>query len=224
MAPRRKAAPTTDAPPQSTKFIVYDVPIAQLKANPRNYRRHDAEHIETLRASIRRHGILRPLVIEDDFCTISDGHGLETAALAEGYETIPCKLYDGNGTPDEWMVVANTSSRQGYDEQAMLVKLLAEAHEAGPEAFAATGYNEIELMADVQAEAFEFPDELAEGEDLRSGGMKTVVERWLFSVVLDDETHRRLLEAIEAMAEPSENLKDAAKRWITIQLDNRPPL
>ena len=72
--------------------VPVDVPIASIRPNPQQPRRHfDAAELATLEASIRAHGVLQPiLVVEsiDGFQLVAGERRLR-AATAAGLERIP---------------------------------------------------------------------------------------------------------------------------------------
>lgn len=69
------------------------VPVARLKAHPRNYREHPPEQLAHLVASIRTVGLYRPVVVARDN-TILAGHGLVAAARLAGLTTVPVARLD----------------------------------------------------------------------------------------------------------------------------------
>lgn len=65
------------------------VPVAQIKPDERNARKHSEEQIMELRRSLREFGFVNPLLIDKDKKIIA-GHGRLFAALAEGMSVVPC--------------------------------------------------------------------------------------------------------------------------------------
>ena len=59
------------------------IPIARLKAHPRNYKGHPTDQIEHLAQSLREHGWYRSVVTASDY-TILAGHGIVAAATSIG--------------------------------------------------------------------------------------------------------------------------------------------
>jgi len=64
------------------------VALRDLKPHPRNYRKHPADQIAHLVASITRHGFFRNIVVARDG-TILVGHGVVEAAQSMGLERVP---------------------------------------------------------------------------------------------------------------------------------------
>jgi site-specific DNA-methyltransferase (adenine-specific) len=65
------------------------VPVAEIKPDERNARKHSDEQIKELRRSLREFGFVNPLLIDRDKKIIA-GHGRLTAAIAEGMAAVPC--------------------------------------------------------------------------------------------------------------------------------------
>lgn len=60
----------------------------------RNARVHDSEQIAKLRGSLRQFGFVKPLTIDEDGNLLT-GHGILTAARAEGMTEVPCVVVTG---------------------------------------------------------------------------------------------------------------------------------
>lgn len=67
------------------------VPVADLKPNPQNPRKHPEKQIKSIMASIEEHGFLSPLLIDEHNVVIA-GHGRLEAAKRLGRETVPCLI------------------------------------------------------------------------------------------------------------------------------------
>lgn len=65
------------------------VPVAEIKPDERNARKHSDEQIMELRRSLREFGFVNPLLIDKDKKIIA-GHGRLIAAVAEGMTAVPC--------------------------------------------------------------------------------------------------------------------------------------
>ena len=65
------------------------VPVAQIKPDERNARKHSDEQIMELRRSLQEFGFVNPLLIDKDKKIIA-GHGRLVAAVAEGMSAVPC--------------------------------------------------------------------------------------------------------------------------------------
>lgn len=89
-APKAALPPTNAAEAlyRDLKLAVEHVPIEGLKAYKRVLRRHTAEHIEQLVASINAFGLVQPILVDRDG-EIVGGHGLFDAARKAGHVTVP---------------------------------------------------------------------------------------------------------------------------------------
>jgi ParB-like nuclease family protein len=91
-SPPPAAAPPAAEPQRATINQTEMVPVAELKAHPRNYKTHPIEQITHLMKSIRDHGFYRNVVIAKDG-TILAGHGVVQAVKQMGLfapERVPC--------------------------------------------------------------------------------------------------------------------------------------
>lgn len=73
--------------------ITYHAPGA-LQPSPHNARRHSAEHVDQLAASIEEWGFTMPVLIDGDGVIIA-GHGRVLAAGQLGMDAVPCITADG---------------------------------------------------------------------------------------------------------------------------------
>ena len=65
------------------------VPVAEIKPDARNARKHGDDQIMELRRSLREFGFVNPLLIDKDKKIIA-GHGRLVAAMTEGMSAVPC--------------------------------------------------------------------------------------------------------------------------------------
>jgi hypothetical protein len=63
------------------------LPIADLKVNPRNYLNHPDEEVAEIEASIKMHGLYRPVVVANDL-TLLAGHGVVKTLIKMGYDYV----------------------------------------------------------------------------------------------------------------------------------------
>ncbi len=70
------------------KIAVEDIPIAEIRNNPNNTRRHGRKQIEKLQRGIRKFGFLAPVIINDDGVLLAGHARIEAAALA-GHASVP---------------------------------------------------------------------------------------------------------------------------------------
>ena len=107
------------------------VNVAALTPHPRNYNQHSAGQVGDLRRSLRRFGQVRSIVVQAQadglHHLIVAGHGIVTAARAEGIETLRADIIPADW--DDAMVLAylaadNELARQGQPDEAQLAALL----------------------------------------------------------------------------------------------------
>ena len=94
MAPEQTISPTT-----YEKGNLYDIPLADLQADPNQPRKSlDAQAMEELTASIRKHGVLEPILFrqENETLYVVDGERRVIAAGKAGLTSIPAVLVEGN--------------------------------------------------------------------------------------------------------------------------------
>jgi len=168
------------------------IDVALCKPHPMNYNRHDEAQIADLRASLRRFGQVRSIVVQEDgaggFLLVA-GHGLHQAARLEGLTELRADVI-----PPEWppvKVVAylaadNELARRGAPDEAQLAALLVRVQEEADEELArlaAGSAQELERLLAAQAEA----------EDPLAGldpGEERYQEQYGVIVICQDEEHQ----------------------------------
>lgn len=122
------------------------ITLADYQPHKRNYNRHPASQIERLRASLRKFGQPRNIVVWRRFFVA--GHGVAQAAMAEGWATLRA-----NEIPADWpearvmafLAADNELSRLSDPDQAALAAILDEAATFDPDLLAAIGYDNAEF-------------------------------------------------------------------------------
>lgn len=138
-------------------FPEITITLADYQPHKRNYNRHPASQIERLRASLRKFGQPRNIVVWRKYFVA--GHGVAQAAMAEGWATLRA-----NEIPADWpetrvmafLAADNELSRLSDPDQAALAALIDEARQFDGELLAAIGYDDREfdaLLAQVTQEA-----------------------------------------------------------------------
>jgi ParB-like chromosome segregation protein Spo0J len=92
-------------------LVVTRVHIDQLTRDAENARRHDRRNLEAIKASLRRFGQTRPLVVTKDGLVIA-GNGTLTAALELGWTELEVTRVPFR-TPDEARAYALADNRTG---------------------------------------------------------------------------------------------------------------
>lgn len=130
--------------PLATAEIVL---VSELKANPRNYRRHPADQLAHLVESVRRFGVYRNIVCAKDG-TLLAGHGVLEAARKAGLKQVPVVRLDLG--PDEpaalkLMVGDNEIEHLADQEDRLLAELLKWIKDTDPVALLGTGFDDMML-------------------------------------------------------------------------------
>lgn len=91
---------------KKTKSLTIEhLPIADLKAHPRNYRIHTDEQLLHIIKSLEENGFYRNIIIAKDN-TILAGHGVIEAAKKMGKKTAPCfRVPFGSDSPEAMKVL-----------------------------------------------------------------------------------------------------------------------
>lgn len=106
------------------EVITCDIDL--LKPHPFNYKKHPAEQIEQLKASITEHGIFKPIVTAKDH-TILVGHGVTEACRALGLPCVPIvytQLEPLSKQAIKLMVADNETPLLGERDEKRLAELL----------------------------------------------------------------------------------------------------
>jgi ParB-like chromosome segregation protein Spo0J len=121
-------------------------PIAWLKPNPRNAKKHGPEQIAQLRASFRQFGWTMPALARDDGMLIA-GHGRIEAAKLEGATEAPVIIPAG-WTADQFRAYALADNRiaenSDWDEELLALEL-ADLKVAGADLSLDLGFSAKEL-------------------------------------------------------------------------------
>lgn len=123
------------------------VSIADLSPHPRNYRKHPAEQIQQIIASIRQFGFYRNVVATKQGNFILAGHGVVQAARQDGHTQVPVILLDLDPFSAAALKILagdNELSNLAQDDERMLAEILKDVMK--DESLAGTGYNEDQLV------------------------------------------------------------------------------
>jgi ParB family chromosome partitioning protein len=120
---------------------VVDVPLEHVVANPDQPRQHfDEAELQTLAASIRRHGVLQPIVVarRAEKYELVAGHRRVLASRLAGRTSIPAVVRDDVGDRLELALVENIErSDLNALEEARAYRLLMDAYDLTQEQLAA---------------------------------------------------------------------------------------
>lgn len=117
------------------------VPLATLRAHPRNYRRHPQAQLEHLAQSLREHGQYRNVVIARDG-TILAGHGVVEALRLLGAELVEVRrleLGPFDVRARKLLVADNLLPHLGEVDDRALADLLREVSTEDPAGLLGTG-------------------------------------------------------------------------------------
>lgn len=131
---------------QAVRVERREVGLAELRPHPRNYNKHPAAQVERLRASLRKFGQVRSIVVWGS--TILAGHGLVEAARAEGWAALRADVL-----PDDYpehlalayVAADNELGRLAEPDAAQLAAILEESKAADEELLEAIGYSDREF-------------------------------------------------------------------------------
>jgi len=90
---RPKARPKeTNRQIANKKLEIVYVPLAKLKPDPENARKHDERNLDAIRKSIESAGVYQPIVVQAKTMRIIAGHGRYEVFQADGIDPAPCVL------------------------------------------------------------------------------------------------------------------------------------
>jgi DNA modification methylase len=172
-APPRDDPPTPTSPPEQgtfPNFLVEMVPIEKLHPDPANANRMSDEELDALENSMRRFGIVQPIVAQRDG-TVVGGHQRLTVARRLGYEEVPVVWVDLSVEQSRLLGLALNKISGTWDE-ALLGRLLAELQMVPDLDLSISGFSEDEVAALLRSlevrekrdrlEAFDLDDVLEE--------------------------------------------------------------
>jgi ParB-like chromosome segregation protein Spo0J len=156
---------------------IEQLPLSSLSCDPANARRHPERNLEQIKASLRRFGQQKPIVV-DATNIVRAGNGTLAAAKALGWTTIAAVRSELPRTElTAYAIVDNRSAELAEWDAEMLAAAFSDP-EIGDIGF---DPSEIDKLLDRPPE---------EPADLELGA-----EKWLVVVTCDDETHQaELLE------------------------------
>ena len=144
--PRRRARSQAEPDPNR---IAQDLragglvrPIGELRRHPQNPRRHP--HLEDLKASLRRWGQLKPILVQASTGYIVAGNGLHQAAETLGWSELAATIEElTDAEASAYLLADNRLGEMGDYDQDELLRLMQEA-DAG-DGLAGTGWTVDEL-------------------------------------------------------------------------------
>jgi ParB-like chromosome segregation protein Spo0J len=156
---------------------IEQLPISSLSTDPANARKHPERNLDQIKASLRRFGQQKPIVV-DTANVVRAGNGTLTAAKALGWTTIAAVRSDLTRTELTAYAIVDNRSAELAEWDTELLAAAFKDPEIGDIGF---DQSEIDKLLD------RLPEEPA---DLELGA-----EKWLVVVTCDDENHQaELLE------------------------------
>jgi hypothetical protein len=138
------AATTPDVP---QLHAIERVQLAELRAHPRNYRRHPERQLAHLAQSLREHGVYRNVVVANDG-TILAGHGVVEAAADVGLseiDVVRIPFAPDHPKARKLLAADNELARLADDDAHALAHLLEEIRDDDVDGLLGTGYSDDDL-------------------------------------------------------------------------------
>ena len=138
--PRSKGQPKMVAkkakPDAATATTLEMVPLSNIKADPKNHRKHfDKTALDELAASIKQHGVLQPLLLQlradaDYPYKIIAGERRYRAAIAAGLTHVPAQIVERDGLQGSLAMLEENIRREALSpiERAQAISALMETH------------------------------------------------------------------------------------------------
>lgn len=95
--------------PSKPKHPTVTRPITDLLPDPNNARRHGPKNLDAIRASLRRFGQVKPLVLDRDGVVVA-GNGTLIAMNEEGFTHVDCIVYDGDAAEARAYAIADNQT------------------------------------------------------------------------------------------------------------------
>lgn len=122
-------------------------PIAELSADPANARTHGERNIDAIKASLRRFGQQKPIVV-DSSGVVRAGNGTLEAAQALGWDAVDIVRTPLQGSEATAYAIAdNRSSELAEWDEEVLAAILEGLQFDDPELLAAAGFDQSDLDA-----------------------------------------------------------------------------
>jgi hypothetical protein len=169
------------------------VEILQLKEHPRNYNEHPDDQLEHIVASIREHGLYRPIVVAKDY-TILAGHGVWKALIKmrsthASVRRLPIKP----DSPQALKILTgdNEISHMGIVNDRLLTEILRDIKDTAD--LKGTGYDEMMLanLVMITRPSHEIADFDAAAHWVGLPEYVPLEEPWKLVVNFDDEEDRK---------------------------------
>jgi len=109
----------------SSRLSILYLPVAGLRANPRNARTHTKRQLRQIADSIRAFGFLNPIIV-DDAGVVLAGHARLAAASSAGLQAVPTVRASGLTDAEKRAYVLadnKLAEKAGWDRELLLAEL-----------------------------------------------------------------------------------------------------
>lgn len=121
----------------SNDLNVTTLPVAKLKLDPKNARKHNARSVSSLKSSLTKFGQRKPVVVQKEkgrktSYVVRAGNGLVTAAKALGWESVAATVFDEDDTTAMAYAIADNRTAEISEwDYEHLTELLRELESQG---------------------------------------------------------------------------------------------
>ncbi|MFZ5831449.1 MAG: ParB N-terminal domain-containing protein [Planctomycetota bacterium] len=113
------------------------LPLAELKLDPRNARKHSEANLQAIVASLETFGQLKPIVVHAETRVIEAGNGTFAAAERLGWTHLACVLVKHDAAAARGFALAdNRTAELAEWDPAVLESLLSEVEKESPDLWA----------------------------------------------------------------------------------------
>jgi ParB-like nuclease domain len=125
-------------------LVVEQVPIDALRPDPANPRRISESELEALTRSMRRYGLVQPILVRREDDTVIGGHQRLVAARRLGLDTVPVIKLDLSAEQARLLNLALNRISGEWDED-LLARLLAELGQSVEVDLSLSGFGDDEI-------------------------------------------------------------------------------
>jgi hypothetical protein len=197
------------------------VPLAGLKLDPENARKHDDRSVEGIKSSLREFGQQKPIVVLNDG-TIIAGNGTYRAAKALGWQRIAAVRFADLKKARAYALMDNRSAELSEWDNPVLAKQLEELSaqlvDFNPEMVGFTEAEMMKLISSVQTEEVEdnSPPPTVDGPVPTDGSFGPPSHVRMVQLFLDETTQPRFMEAVRVLSTSykTNNVTDTVLRCV----------
>jgi site-specific DNA-methyltransferase (adenine-specific) len=158
----RLSSLSTNIPQSEELMQTFEIDISELSADPANARKHDERNLEAIKASLRRFGQQKPIVV-DSSNVVRAGNGTLAAAQSLGWETITVVQTDLQGSEATAYAIAdNRTAELAEWNDDVLAASLASLNDQDESLLSDLAFSEQEL--EMLINSVDGPSEVVEDE------------------------------------------------------------